>query len=100
MTEPPAQSVRPVDDSEVARLNARIAALEGELAVARATPPPAAPGPPVGGRQRRERWRTIVAALLIILGCVLAPLSVLAVWSSNDDLQHRPVRRDRGPARP
>ena len=83
MTEPPAQSVSPVDDSEVARLNARIAALEGELAVARATPPPAVPGPSVGGRQRRERWRTIVATLLIILGCVLAPLSVVAVWSSN-----------------
>ena len=75
----------PVDDGEVARLNARIAALEGELAEARSTPPPVraqAPDRSAGG-QRRERWRTIVAALLIVLACLLAPLSVLAVWSSN-----------------
>jgi hypothetical protein len=33
--------------------------------------------------RRRRRWRTPVAALLIILGCVLAPLSVVAVWTAN-----------------
>jgi hypothetical protein len=31
----------------------------------------------------RGRWRTIVATLLIVVGCVLAPLAVVAVWSSN-----------------
>ena len=33
--------------------------------------------------RRRRRWRTPVAVLLIILGCVLAPLSVVAVWTAN-----------------
>ena len=39
------------------------------------------------GRRRagghRFSWRTPVAALLIILGCVLAPLSVLGVWTAS-----------------
>jgi len=39
-----------------------------------------AAGPRPDGRQR---WRTIVASLLIVLGCVLAPLSVVAVWTRN-----------------
>jgi hypothetical protein len=38
----------------------------------------AGPGP--GSRQR---WRTIVAVLLIVLGCVLAPLAGVAVWARN-----------------
>jgi hypothetical protein len=31
----------------------------------------------------RQRWRTIVAALLIVLGSVLAPLAGVAVWARN-----------------
>jgi hypothetical protein len=34
-------------------------------------------------RRRRFSWRTPVAALLIIFGCILAPLSVLGVWTAN-----------------
>jgi hypothetical protein len=34
-------------------------------------------------RRHRISWRTPVATLLIVLGCVLAPVSVLAVWSAN-----------------
>jgi hypothetical protein len=34
-------------------------------------------------RGRRFSWRTLVAALLIVAGCVLAPVSVLAVWTAN-----------------
>jgi hypothetical protein len=34
-------------------------------------------------RRRRAGWRAPVSALLIVLGCVLAPLSVLGVWSAN-----------------
>jgi hypothetical protein len=34
-------------------------------------------------RRRRIRWRTPVASLLIVLGCLLAPLSVLGVWTAN-----------------
>ena len=34
-------------------------------------------------RQHRFSWRTPLAALLIVVGCVLAPVSVLAVWTAN-----------------
>jgi hypothetical protein len=37
-------------------------------------------GPAPAGRRR---WRTIVAVLLIVLGCVLAPLAGVAVWARN-----------------
>jgi hypothetical protein len=37
----------------------------------------------VADRAARQRWRTIVATLLIVVGCVLAPLSVAAVWTRN-----------------
>jgi hypothetical protein len=31
----------------------------------------------------RQRWRTIVASLLIVVACLLAPLSVAAIWTRN-----------------
>jgi hypothetical protein len=31
----------------------------------------------------RQRWRTVVAMLLIVVACVLAPLSVVAIWTRN-----------------
>ena len=34
-------------------------------------------------RPRRQRWRSVVATLLIVIGCILAPLSVVAVWTKN-----------------
>src|SRR6202044_2639605 len=34
-------------------------------------------------RQRRISWRTPIAIVLIVVGCVLAPLSVLGVWRAN-----------------
>ena len=34
-------------------------------------------------RRRRVGWRGPVATLLIVLGCVLAPVSVVAVWTAN-----------------
>ena len=83
MSEPMAPPTRPMDNGEVARLNARIAVLESELADARSAQPPVPPGRPTGHREGRERWRTIVAGVLITLACLLAPLSVLAVWSST-----------------
>jgi hypothetical protein len=39
-------------------------------------------GPPAPPR-RRVGWRGAVAAVLILLGCVLAPVSVLAVWTAG-----------------
>ena len=32
---------------------------------------------------RSGRWRTAFAVLLVVLGCLLAPLSVMAIWSST-----------------
>jgi hypothetical protein len=34
-------------------------------------------------RRRRFGWRAPVATLLILLGCVLAPVSVIGVWTAN-----------------
>jgi hypothetical protein len=39
------------------------------------------PGPV---RRRRFGWRTPVAVILIVIGCLLAPVSVLAVWAANE----------------
>jgi hypothetical protein len=39
-----------------------------------------------GGQARRparDRWRAVVAAVAITLGCILAPVSVLGVWAAN-----------------
>jgi hypothetical protein len=33
--------------------------------------------------RRRVSWRAPVSALLIVIGCVLAPLSVVGVWTAN-----------------
>jgi hypothetical protein len=35
-------------------------------------------------RRRRFGWRTLVATILIVIGCLLAPVSVLAVWAANE----------------
>jgi hypothetical protein len=34
-------------------------------------------------RRRRFSWRTLVAVVLIVLGCVIAPVAVLGVWAGN-----------------
>ncbi|MGH3397100.1 MAG: hypothetical protein ACRDPO_20665 [Streptosporangiaceae bacterium] len=38
---------------------------------------------PAARPRRRVGWRGPVATVLIVLGCVLAPVSVLAVWTAN-----------------
>jgi hypothetical protein len=38
---------------------------------------------PATPRRRRPSWRTPVASLLIVVGCLFAPLSMVAVWSAN-----------------
>jgi hypothetical protein len=35
------------------------------------------------GPVSRQRWRIIVAVVLIVIGCVLAPLAGVAVWARN-----------------
>ncbi|MFF1556029.1 hypothetical protein [Streptomyces sp. NPDC058279] len=53
--------------SELEQLHSRLAALEAEKA-ARAT---------------HHRWRAFFAALLIVIGCVLAPLAAVSAWASS-----------------
>lgn len=62
---------------ELAQLRAEVADLRKQLE----QPPPQ---PSVAPQtQRRIGWRGPVATVLIVLGCLLTPLSVVAVWSSN-----------------
>jgi hypothetical protein len=65
---------------------AELERLRAEVALLRSRPSP--PEPPNGhsggaGRRYRPGWRGPVATLLIVLGCILAPVSVLAVWTAN-----------------
>ncbi|HEY5358159.1 MAG TPA: hypothetical protein VIJ82_10875 [Streptosporangiaceae bacterium] len=62
------QADRTAEQAELARLRAEVAELRSQLA---------------GTRRHRVSWRTPVAVLLIVVGCLLAPVSVLAVWSAN-----------------
>jgi chromate transport protein ChrA len=32
----------------------------------------------------RQRWRSPLAVILIVLGCLLAPVAIVAIWSSNE----------------
>lgn len=54
--------------TELDALRARVAALEAERA---------------RGPAAHHRFRSLVAVVLIVLGCVLAPLSVVAAWSAD-----------------
>jgi hypothetical protein len=57
---------------ELERLRARVAAMEeAETADQRGSAP------------AHHRWRTIVATTLIVVACLLAPLSVVSVWASQ-----------------
>jgi hypothetical protein len=43
----------------------------------------AAPADPAAPRARAPRWRRITVGVLVVLACILAPLSVVAVWLHN-----------------
>lgn len=58
--------------AELERLRTEVAELHSKPAV-----PPASPG------RRKGTWRAPVAAVLIVLGCILAPLSVIGIWTAN-----------------
>jgi hypothetical protein len=68
--------------AELERLRAEVADLRSQVSTVAAaeTEQPVAPAP---SRPRRQRWRSVVATLLILIGCILAPLSVVAVWTKN-----------------
>jgi hypothetical protein len=55
----------PGEQAELERLRAEVAQLRAK------------------GRRTRLGWRTPVATLLILIGCLLAPVSVLGIWTAN-----------------
>ncbi|MFJ9175496.1 hypothetical protein [Streptomyces sp. NPDC102360] len=55
----------PAEQAELARLRGRVAELEAER----------------GGR--RHRGRSFLAVVLIVIGCVLAPLGIVASWAAD-----------------
>ena len=66
--------------AELERLRSEVADLRSQAAA----PPAVTEAPPVAPpRPKRQRWRSVVATLLIVIGCILAPLSVVAVWTKN-----------------
>jgi hypothetical protein len=64
--------------AELERLRVEVASLRSQVAQA-----PAGAGGRGAARGGRQRWRTVVAVLLIVVGCVLAPLGGVAVWARN-----------------
>ncbi|MFD4142693.1 MULTISPECIES: hypothetical protein [unclassified Streptomyces] len=54
--------------SELEQLRARVAALEADKSA----------------RVPRHRWRSFFAALLIVIGCILAPLAGVAAWTADE----------------
>jgi hypothetical protein len=62
-----------LDDTErleLKRLRTEVAALRAQ---------PAGPAPV----RRRVRWASVGAATLVVIGCLLVPLSLVAVWTDN-----------------
>jgi hypothetical protein len=60
---------------------AELERLRSENAELRNHPDPAGPAAPA--RRHRGGWRAPVSAVLIVLGCILAPLSVIGIWTAN-----------------
>jgi hypothetical protein len=63
------QELSPDERAELERLRAERARLRGQ-----------GDGP---ARRQRFSWRTPVSIVLIVLGCILAPVAVLSVWAGN-----------------
>ncbi|MEB8339155.1 hypothetical protein [Streptomyces endophyticus] len=56
----------PAEQAELARLRGRVAELEAER-----------------GGDRRHRGRSFLAVVLIVIGCILAPLGIVASWAAD-----------------
>jgi hypothetical protein len=64
------------EHAELERLRAEVTSLRAQKVEGNGARPQA-------NGARRGRWRAPVSAVLIVLGCVLAPVAVLGVWASN-----------------
>ena len=74
-------ALSPDERAELERLRAEVADLRTQVSAAPTVVEPAVVAPTP--RPRRQRWRSVVATLLIVVGCILAPISVVAVWTKN-----------------
>ena len=72
--------------AELERLRAEVADLRAQASAAPAVVPPTVVAPTP---RRRQRWRSVVATLLIVIACILAPLAGVAIWRTTS----RPPRR-------
>ena len=76
-----------MDTDENADLRERLAMLEAENSILRAQlevqPPPVAPEVVASGRRSRGRGWTVLAAVLIVLGCLMAPMAVVTGWAKT-----------------
>jgi hypothetical protein len=63
---------------EVERLRARLAELEAQLATR-----PTQPLAEVRSRRDRQWWRSIIVMVLVTVGAILAPLTVVATWAHD-----------------
>jgi hypothetical protein len=66
--------------AELERLRAEVASLRSQATAAAA---PSETVVVVPTRRSRQRWRSVVATLLIVIACIMAPLAGVAVWSKN-----------------
>ena len=74
-----AEAAAEQEDHLTAEERAELARLRAEVAELHENPP----GQTGSGRRSRLGWRAPVATVLIVVGCLLAPLSVFAVWTAN-----------------
>jgi hypothetical protein len=74
-------ALSPDERAELERLRAEVADLRTQVSAAPTVVEPAVVAPTPS--PRRQRWRSVVATLLIVVGCILAPISVVAVWTKN-----------------
>jgi hypothetical protein len=63
---------------EIQRLQARISELEAQLEDTMEKPPPS-----TTRTAQHSVWRSVLSGILIVVACLLAPLSVAAVWAST-----------------
>jgi hypothetical protein len=68
-------ALSPDEREELERLRAEVAGLR--------SPPPAEETEPAAARPTRGRRNTVAAVLVLILACLLAPVSVVAVWAKS-----------------
>ena len=69
--EPQTDPLTEEERAELARLRRQVDDLQG------------APGAPLPSRPPKHRLRTTTATVLIVIACLLAPLSVVAVWARS-----------------